>query len=44
MYDLVTPNADQIEMAPAKKPTRFMSNGLCIFKGLDTQCDKLHFH
>ena len=37
MYGLVTPNADRSAMVPAKKPTRFMSNGWYILKELDTQ-------
>ena len=44
MYGLVTPNADRSAMVPAKKPTRFVSNGWYILKELDTKCDKSHTH
>ena len=44
MYGLVTPNADRIELVPAKKPKRFMSNSWHVLGELSTRCDKPLVH
>ena len=44
MYGLTTPNADRTAMVPAKKPTKFMSNGPFILAELCLRCDKSHDH
>ena len=44
MYGLRTPNADKSGEAPAKKPTKFVSNSWCIIQELSVRCDKTHEH
>ena len=44
MYGLTTLNASRTGQAPAKKPTRFLSNSKFILDELNTRCDKSHSH
>ena len=44
MFGLVTPNHDHTGFAPAKKPTRFLSNAPCILEELNRRCDGSHRH
>ena len=44
MYGLVTPTGTAGEVAPAKKPTKFMSNSWCILQELSVRCDGSHVH
>ena len=44
MYGPTTPNAERTAMAPAKKPTKFMSNGPLILAELCFRYNKSHDH
>ena len=44
MYGLVTPTGKHGETAPAKKPTKFVSNSWCVLQELSIRCDGSHVH
>ena len=44
VYGLETPSKTDTGSAPAKKPTRFISNSWCIPHELATRCDDSHVH